>query len=122
MNGGLIAFIIGALTVVGAWLFGRSSGKAKGKEKANEAVSEARSETAKAEFAQTQAEKKADILGEVVSVATQAASAQATAQAEYNNTIRSINEAKRTNDMDSMMRIASEMARKALEKGVGEAR
>ena len=48
------------------------------------------------------------------------AASQAQAEAEYNIVSRELEAARRNNDMDAVMRIASDLARKALEMGARE--
>ena len=119
MNG-IYAVIIGVLGLLTAWLWGKATGVSKGKEQAKEAVSEARSETAKAEFKAETAEKEKDLSQAVTPIITEAAKRQAQAEAEYKSTVRDIDRAKKTNDMDLMQKIAYDLAQKALDMGAKE--
>ena len=67
------------------------------------------------------AETAKETVQEVSPVIIESVAKQAQAQAEYQSTVREIDNAKRNNDMDAISRIAEDMARKALERGVREA-
>jgi len=116
---GIYAVIIGILALLVSVLWKKATDD-KASEKANEAVSEARSETAKAEFKAETAEKEKDLSQAVTPIITEAAKRQAQAEAEYKSTVRDIDRAKRTNDMDLLQRIAYDLAQKALDMGAKE--
>ena len=118
MNG-IYAVIIGVLALLVSVLWKKATDD-KASEKANEAVSEARSETAKAEFKAETAEKEKDLSQAVTPIITEAARRQAQAEAEYKSTVRDIDRAKKTNDMDLLQKIAYDLAQKALEMGAKE--
>ena len=118
MNG-IYAVIIGVLALLVSVLWKKATDD-KASEKANEAVSEARSETAKAEFKAETAEKEKDLSQAVTPIITEAARRQAQAEAEYKSTVRDIDRAKKTNDMDMLQKIAYDLAQKALEMGAKE--
>ena len=118
MNG-IYAVIIGILALLVSVLWKKATDD-KASEKANEAVSEARSETAKAEFKAETAEKEKDLSQAVTPIITEAAKRQAQAEAEYKSTVRDIDRAKKTNDMDLLQKIAYDLAQKALEMGAKE--
>ena len=118
MNG-IYAVIIGILALLVSVLWKKATDD-KASEKANEAVSEARSETAKAEYKAQTAEKEKDLSQAVTPVITEAAKRQAQAEAEYKSTVRDIDRAKKTNDMDMLQKIAYDLAQKALDMGAKE--
>ena len=118
MNG-IYAVIIGVLALLVSVLWKKATDD-KASEKANEAVSQARSETAKAESRAETAEKEKDLSQAVTPIITEAAKRQAQAEAEYKSTVRDIDRAKKTNDMDLMQKIAYDLAQKALEMGAKE--
>ena len=116
---GIYAVIIGVLALLVSVLWKKATDD-KASEKANEAVSEARSETAKAESRAETAEKEKDLSQAVTPIITEAAKRQAQAEAEYKSTVRDIDRAKKTNDMDLLQKIAYDLAQKALEMGAKE--
>lgn len=118
MNG-IYAVIIGVLALLVSVLWKKAVDD-KASEKANEAVSQARSETARAEFRAETAEKEKDLSQAVTPVITEAAKRQAQAEAEYKSTVRDIDRAKKTNDMDMLQKIAYDLAQKALDMGAKE--
>lgn len=119
MSNGFCYAIIGFLALVLSVLWKKATDD-KASRKANEAVSEARSETARAEFKAETAEKEKDLSQAVTPVITEAAKRQAQAEAEYKSTVRDIDRAKKTNDMDLLQKIAYDLAQKALEMGAKE--
>ena len=116
---GIYAVIIGVLALLVSVLWKKATDD-KASEKANEAVSEARSETAKAESRAETAEKEKDLSQAVTPIITEAAKRQAQAEAEYKSTVRDIDRAKKTNDMDLLQKIAYDLAQKALDMGAKE--
>ena len=93
---------------------------AKASDKASKAVSEARAETARAQAETKAAETEKKLSQAVTPVAAGLAASQAQAEAEYNIVSRELESARRNNDMDAVMRIASDLAKKALEMGARE--
>lgn len=119
MSNGFCYAIIGFLALVLSVLWKKAvDGKAS--DKATKAVSEARAETAKAQAETKAAETEKKLSQAVTPVAAGLAASQAQAEAEYNIVSRELDAARRNNDMDAVMRIASDLARKALEMGAGE--
>lgn len=92
----------------------------KASQKASKAVSQARSETAEAEMKAETAKAEKEISQEIAPVAAELAAEQAKTQAEYLAMTRELEAARMVNDVDTAMRIESELARKALERGASE--
>lgn len=119
MNNGFCIALIGLLALVSSFLWKKAT-DAKASDKASKAVSEARAETAKAQTETKAAETEKTLAQAVTPVAAGLAARQAQAEAEYNIVSRELEAARRNNDMDAVMRIASDLAKKALEMGAGE--
>lgn len=119
MSSGLGITLIGFLVLVLSVLWKKAT-DAKASDKASKAVSEARAETAKAEARTQAAETEKELSQAVTPVAAGLAASQAQAEAEYNIVSRELESARRNNDMDAVMRIASDLAKKALEMGARE--
>ena len=119
MSSGLGITLIGFLVLVLSVLWKKAT-DAKASDKASKAVSEARAEKAQAEVRTKAAETEKTLSQAVTPVAAGLAASQAQAEAEYNIVSRELDAARRNNDMDAVMRIASDLARKALEMGAGE--
>lgn len=119
MSNGFCYAIIGFLALVLSVLWKKAVDD-KASRKANESVSEARSETARAQAETKAAETEKTLSQAVTPVAAGLAASQAQAEAEYNIVSRELESARRNNDMDAVMRIASDLARKALEMGARE--
>ena len=119
MSSGLGITLIGFLVLILSVLWKKAT-DAKASDKASKAVSEARSETARAQAETKAAETEKKLSQAVTPVAAGLAASQAQAEAEYNIVSRELESARRNNDMDAVMRIASDLARKALEMGARE--
>ena len=119
MSSGLGITLIGFLVLILSVLWKKAT-DAKASDKASKAVSEARAETARAEVKAQAAETEKELSQAVTPVAAGLAASQAQAEAEYNIVSRELDAARRNNDMDAVMRIASDLAKKALEMGAGE--
>lgn len=119
MSNGFCYAIIGFLALVLSVLWKKAT-DAKASDKASKAVSEARAETAKAQAETKAAETEKTLSQAVTPVITEAAKKQAQAEAEYKSTVRDIDRAKKTNDMDLLQKIAYDLAQKALEMGAKE--
>lgn len=119
MSSGLGITLIGFLVLVLSVLWKKAT-DAKASDKATKAVSEARAETAKAQAETKAAETEKKLSQAVTPVAAGLAASQAQAEAEYNIVSRELESARRNNDMDAVMRIASDLAKKALEMGARE--
>ena len=119
MSSGLGITLIGFLVLVLSVLWKKAT-DAKASDKASKAVSEARAETARAQAETKAAETEKTLSQAVTPVAAGLAASQAQAEAEYNIVSRELDAARRNNDMDAVMRIASDLARKALEMGARE--
>ena len=119
MSSGLGITLIGFLVLVLSVLWKKAT-DAKASDKASKAVSEARAEKAQAEVRTQTAEKEKELSQAVTPVAAGLAASQAQAEAEYNIVSRELESARRNNDMDAVMRIASDLAKKALEMGARE--
>ena len=119
MSSGLGITLIGFLVLILSVLWKKAT-DAKASDKASKAVSEARAETARAQAETKAAETEKTLSQAVTPVAAGLAASQAQAEAEYNIVSRELDAARRNNDMDAVMRIASDLARKALEMGAGE--
>lgn len=119
MSSGLGITLIGFLVLVLSVLWKKAT-DAKASDKATRAVSEARAETARADVRTKAAETEKTLSQAVTPVAAGLAASQAKAQAEYDTVSRELDAARRNNDMDAVMRIASDLARKALEMGARE--
>ena len=119
MSSGLGITLIGFLVLVLSVLWKKAT-DAKASDKASKAISEARAETARAQAETKAAETEKTLSQAVTPVAAGLAASQAQAEAEYNIVSRELDAARRNNDMDAVMRIASDLARKALEMGAGE--
>lgn len=119
MSSGLGITLIGFLVLVLSVLWKKAT-DAKASDKASKAVSEARAETARAQAETKAAETEKTLSQAVTPVAAGLAASQAQAEAEYNIVSRELESARRNNDMDAVMRIASDLARKALEMGARE--
>ena len=119
MSSGLGITLIGFLVLILSVLWKKAT-DAKASDKASKAVSEARAEKAQAEVRTKAAETEKTLSQAVTPVAAGLAASQAQAEAEYNIVSRELDAARRNNDMDAVMRIASDLARKALEMGARE--
>lgn len=119
MSSGLGITLIGFLVLILSVLWKKAT-DAKASDKASKAVSEARAETARAQAETKAAETEKTLSQAVTPVAAGLAASQAQAEAEYNIVSRELESARRNNDMDAVMRIASDLAKKALEMGAGE--
>lgn len=119
MSSGLGITLIGFLVLILSVLWKKAT-DAKASDKATKAVSEARAETAKAQAETKAAETEKTLSQAVTPVAAGLAASQAQAEAEYNIVSRELDAARRNNDMDAVMRIASDLAKKALEMGARE--
>lgn len=119
MSSGLGITLIGFLVLVLSVLWKKAT-DAKASDKASKAVSEARAETARAQAETKAAETEKTLSQAVTPVAAGLAASQAQAEAEYNIVSRELESARRNNDMDAVMRIASDLAKKALEMGARE--
>lgn len=119
MSSGLGITLIGFLVLILSVLWKKAT-DAKASDKASKAVSEARAETARAQAETKAAETEKELSQAVTPVAAGLAASQAQAEAEYNIVSRELDAARRNNDMDAVMRIASDLARKALEMGARE--
>ena len=119
MSSGLGITLIGFLVLVLSVLWKKAT-DAKASDKAARAVSEARAETARAQAETKAAETEKELSQAVTPVAAGLAASQAQAEAEYNIVSRELDAARRNNDMDAVMRIASDLAKKALEMGARE--
>lgn len=119
MSSGLGITLIGFLVLVLSVLWKKAT-DAKASDKASKAVSEARAETARAQAETKAAETEKTLSQAVTPVAAGLAASQAQAEAEYNIVSRELEAARRNNDMDAVMRIASDLAKKALEMGARE--
>ena len=119
MSSGLGITLIGFLVLILSVLWKKAT-DAKASDKASKAVSEARAETARAQAETKAAETEKTLSQAVTPVAAGLAASQAQAEAEYNIVSRELGAARRNNDMDAVMRIASDLARKALEMGARE--
>lgn len=119
MSSGVGFTIIGVLVLLLSVLWKKAT-DAKASDKASKAVSEARAETAKAQAETKAVETEKKLSQAVTPVAAGLAASQARAQAEYNAVTRELDTARRNNDMDAVMRIASDLAKKALEMGARE--
>lgn len=119
MSNGLGITLIGFLVLVLSVLWKKAT-DAKASDKASKAVSEARAETARAQAETKAAETEKTLSQAVTPVAAGLAASQAQAEAEYNIVSRELESARRNNDMDAVMRIASDLAKKALEMGARE--
>lgn len=119
MSSGLGITLIGFLVLLLSVLWKKAT-DAKASDKASKAVSEARAEKAQAEVRTKAAETEKTLSQAVTPVAAGLAASQAQAEAEYDIVSRELESARRNNDMDAVMRIASDLARKALEMGAGE--
>lgn len=116
---GVYLVIIGILSLLTSVLWKKATDK-KASEKAGKAVSQARSETATAELEAKTAETEKSLTQDVTPVAVGLASEKAKAEAEYQALSRELEAARMVNDVDAAMRIESELARRALEKGAKE--
>lgn len=119
MSSGVGFTIIGVLVLLLSVLWKKAT-DAKASDKASKAVSEARAEKAQAEVRTKAAETEKTLSQAVTPVAAGLAASQAQAEAEYNIVSRELEAARRNNDMDAVMRIASDLAKKALEMGARE--
>ena len=119
MSSGLGITLIGFLVLILSVLWKKAT-DAKASDKASKAVSEAHAETARAQAETKAAETEKELSQAVTPVAAGLAARQAQAEAEYDIVSRELDAARRNNDMDAVMRIASDLARKALEMGAGE--
>lgn len=119
MSSGVGFTIIGVLVLLLSVLWKKAT-DAKASDKASKAVSEARAEKAQAEVRTKAAETEKELSQAVTPVAAGLAASQAQAEAEYNIVSRELEAARRNNDMDAVMRIASDLAKKALEMGARE--
>lgn len=119
MSSGVGFTIIGVLVLILSVLWKKAT-DAKASDKASKAVSEARAETARAEVRTQTAETEKKLSQAVTPVAAGLAASRAQAEAEYNIVSRELEAARRNNDMDAVMRIASDLAKKALEMGARE--
>lgn len=119
MSSGVGFTIIGVLVLLLSVLWKKAT-DAKASDKASKAVSEARAETARAQAETKAAETEKTLSQAVTPVAAGLAASQAQAEAEYNIVSRELEAARRNNDMDAVMRIASDLAKKALEMGARE--
>lgn len=111
MNGGIYAFLAGVAAVLIALLSGRLSRRKT--DKLENQVKEAKAETVKVT-------KESELKSDITPIVSQAAQNTGRIQAEHEETVRKIESARKSNDMDAMMRIAREMAEKALSKGASE--
>ena len=119
MSSGVGFTLIGVLVLILSVLWKKAT-DVKASDKASKAVSEARAETARAQAETKAAETEKKLSQAVTPVAAGLAASQAQAEAEYNIVSRELEAARRNNDMDAVMRIASDLARKALEMGARE--
>ena len=119
MSSGVGFTLIGVLVLILSVLWKKAT-DAKASDKASKAVSEARAETARAQAETKAAETEKKLSQAVTPVAAGLAASQAQAEAEYNIVSRELESARRNNDMDAVMRIASDLAKKALEMGARE--
>lgn len=119
MSSGLGITLIGFLVLILSVLWKKAT-DAKASDKASKAVSEARAGTARAQAETKAAETEKTLSQAVTPVAAGLAASRAQAEAEYNIVSRELDAARRNNDMDAVMRIASDLARKALEMGARE--
>ena len=101
MSDGILYAIIGALILALAGLFGKA-GKSRVKEE-NKVL-----------------KTENDLRKDITPIAVNSAVKQNQAQAEYEATKQDIEKAKKSNDMDWMQKIASELAEKALSMGARE--
>lgn len=113
MSGGLIGFLIGALAIVGAWLFGKVKGSSETKTKISGEVTIEKAKAAKAET-------EKGLVSDATPLVTKAASGQAKAEAEYSETVRQLETARKSNDMQSVMDIARQLAERMKAKGATE--
>ena len=116
---GVYLVIIGILSLLASVLWKKAT-DSKASEKAGKAVSQAREETARAELEARTAETEKSLAQDVTPVAVGLASEKAKAEAEYLTMTRELEAARMVNDVDTAMRIESELARKALERGASE--
>ena len=119
MSNGFCITIIGLLALLISVLWKKTT-DTKASEKASQAVSQARVETAKAEVKAQAAKTEKELSQTVTPIVAETAAAQAQAEAEYKSTVRDIDRAKRTNDMDLLQKIAYDLAQKALDMGAKE--
>lgn len=101
MSDGILFSIIAVLSLVVAGLFGRA-GKTRLKTE-NKVL-----------------KTENDLRKDITPIAVNSAVKQNQAQAEYEATKQDIEKAKKSNDMDWMQKIASDLAKKALEMGARE--
>ena len=116
---GVYLVIIGILSLLASVLWKKAT-DSKASEKAGKAVSQAREETARAELEARTAETEKSLAQDVTPVAVGLASEKAKAEAEYLTMTRELEAARMVNDVETAMRIESELARKALERGASE--
>lgn len=103
---GIYAFLLGIAAILGAFIFG----KAKGTKETTTKI--------KGEVTIQRTEK--ELVKDVTPLVVETAKEQTEAQAEYEATVHEIGQASKASDMDWMKRIASDLAKKALEKGATE--
>ena len=101
---GIYAFIVAILALVVSFLWGKTKGKADEKEK------------------HASDQKTIDLQKTVTPIVAETVRKETEANKDYEHTLKAIDEAKRTNDMDAMQKIAEEQARKALSMGAKEAK
>ena len=101
---GIYAFIVAILALFVSFLWGKTRGKNDEKEK------------------HASDQKTIDLQKTVTPIVAEVVKKETQATSDYEHTLKAIDDAKRTNDMDAMQKIAEEQARKALSMGAKEAK